>query len=185
MATFDIDKTLTFTVGADAISDYNGDDFTTSLSVHGYIRGPWLWMVVPTDATEVDSLAAASDSVVTEANIAQNGVNEGETVGQLQWRSGPIVSTERSCREFCNLSLFVRHCRTVCWENNLNDTANLLGFGTGDNIEAHTAYALINLVSPRNQGGTMKVLSGDTFKVWLNGEGNPQRSCNKPWVPES
>ena len=167
---FDIDKTLTFTVGADAISDYNGDDFTTSLSVHGYIRGPWLWMVVPTDATEVDSLAAASDSVVTEANIAQNGVNEGETVGQLQWRSGPIVSTERSCREFCNLSLFVWHCRTVCWENNLNDTANLLGFGTGDNIEAHTAYALINLVSPRNQGGTMKVLSGDTFKVWLNGE---------------
>ena len=167
---FDIDKTLTFTVGADAISDYNGDDFTTSLSVHGYMQGPWLWMVVPTDATEVDSLAAASDGAVTEANIAQNGVNEGETVGQLQWRSGAIVSTERSCREFCNLSLFVWHCRTVCWENNLNDTANLLGFGTGDNIEAHTAYALINLVSPRNQGGTMKVLSGDTFKVWLNSE---------------
>ena len=167
---FDIDKTLTFTVGADAISDYNGDDFTTSLSVHGYMQGPWLWMVVPTDATEVDSLAAASDGAVTEANIAQNGVNEGETVGQLQWRSGAIVSTERPCREFCNLSLFVWHCRTVCWENNLNDTANLLGFGTGDNIEAHTAYALINLVSPRNQGGTMKVLSGDTFKVWLNGE---------------
>ena len=167
---FDIDKTLTFTVGADAISDYNGDDFTTSLSVHGYVQGPWLWMVVPTDATEVDSLAAASGDAVTEVHIAQNGVNEGDTVGQLQWRSGPIVSTERSCRKFCNLSLFVWHCRTVCWENNLNDTANLLGFGTGDNIEAHTAYALINLVSPRNQGGTMKVLSGDTFKVWLNGE---------------
>ncbi len=167
---FDIDKTLTFTVGADAISDYNGDDFTTSLSVHGYMQGPWLWMVVPTDATEVDSLAAASGDAVTEVHIAQNGVNEGDTVGQLQWRSGPIVSTERSCRKFCNLSLFVWHCRTVCWENNLNDTANLLGFGTGDSIEAHTAYALINLVSPRNQGGTMKVLSGDTFKVWLNGE---------------
>ena len=167
---FDIDKTLTFTVGADAISDYNGDGFTTSLSVHGYVQGPWLWMVVPTDATEVDSLAAASGDAVTEVHIAQNGVNEGDTVGQLQWRSGPIVSTERSCRKFCNLSLFVWHCRTVCWENNLNDTANLLGFGTGDNIEAHTAYALINLVSPRNQGGTMKVLSGDTFKVWLNGE---------------
>ena len=167
---FDIDKTLTFTVGADAISDYNGDGFTTSLSVHGYVQGPWLWMVVPTDATEVDSLAAASGDAVTEVHIAQNGVNEGDTVGQLQWRSGPIVSTERSCRKFCNLSLFVWHCRTVCWENNLNDTANLLGFGTGDNIEAHTAYALINLVSPQSQNGTMKVLSGDTFKVWLNGE---------------
>ena len=167
---FDTDKTLTFTVGADAISNYNGDDFTVDISIHGYIQGPWLWMVVPTDATEVDSLAAASDDAVTEAHIAQNGVNEGDTVGQLQWRSGTIASTERSCREFCNLGVFVRHCRTVCWENNLNDTLNRLGFGTGDDIKAHTAYALIHLVSPRNQDGTMEMLSGDTFKVWLNGE---------------
>ena len=167
---FDTDKTLTFTVGADAISDYNGDAFTDDISIHGYIQGPWLWMVVPTDATEGDSLAAASDDAVTEAHIAQNGVNEGDTVGQLQWRSGTIGSTERSCRKFCNLGVFVRHCRTVCWENNLNDTLNRLGFGTGDDIKAHTAYALIHLVSPRNQDGIMEVLSGDTFKIWLNGE---------------
>ena len=168
---FDTDKTLTFTVEADAISGYNGDALTDDISILGYIQGPWLWMIVPTDPTEVDSLAATSDGAVTEAHIAQNGVNEGDTVGQLQWISGTIASTVRTCRKFCGGGLFGTQCRTVCWENNLNDTANRLRFravGSG-NMKAHTAYALIHLVSPQNQEGTLKVLSGDTFKVWLNG----------------
>ena len=134
------------------------------------INGPWLWMVVPTDPIEVDSLAAASDGGVTEVHIAENGVNEGDTVGQLQWRSSTITSTVKACRRFCGWGIFGTKCKTVCWENNLNDLANRVGFGTSGNAKAHTAYALINLVSPQNQDGTMKVLSGDTFKVWLNGE---------------
>ena len=62
-------------------------------------------------------------------------------------------------------------CVNLCWFNNINDTLNALGFGTGRNIEAHTAYALINLVSPSNQDDAiMGVKSGDATKIWLNGE---------------
>ena len=171
------DKTLTFTVAANALSDYSGNDLMADISINGYIQGPWLWMAVPTGtedendvSTEIDSLASASGGAVTEADIAQKGVNEGDTVGQLQWRNDVIASTEQNCRKFCGFGLFWSNCTNACWENNLNDTLNRLGFGTDENIKAHTAYALIHLVSPSDQNGTMQVLSSDTVKVWLNGK---------------
>ena len=42
--------------------------------------------------------------------------------------------------------------------------------GTDQNTKAHTAYALINLISPYEQrDAVMEVKSGDAVKVWLNG----------------
>ena len=141
------------------------------------IDGPWLWMVVPTDveegidiSPETDSLDAASGGVVTEAHIAQNGVTEGATVGDLEWKSDTLTASHRACEEFSGFGFFGIQTKTECWHNNINDTVKPLGYGTEDDMVGHTAYALINLFSPRNAVGTMYMRSGDAVKVWLNGE---------------
>ena len=151
----DADTTLTFTVNARAIAGYDGPPLTAQIPVAGTIdiQGPWLWMAVPTDpnarigvSTEFDSLAKASNNRVTETDVAIRGVNEGESIGQFQWRSGSIGYTQAACEVFCVRELFGR-CATLCWWNNVKDTLSSVGFGVGDNMNAHTAYALINLVS--------------------------------------
>ena len=151
-----------------------------------HLQGTWLWMVVPTNAVDgrdIDSLAAASNGVVTETHVAQNGVNAGDAVGGLQWTRSGIRWSEQQCRkysvtrepnallQFLTLGLLEDECidPTVCWSDNINSVVSDLGMGTGDNTKAHTAYALINLVSARDQNTTMWVQSGDTITVWLNG----------------
>ena len=175
----DTDTTLTFTVAASAIAEYDGPPLTAQIPVVDAIdiQGPWLWMAVPTDpnvgggvSTETDSLAEGSNGGITETDVAKKGVNEGDIIGQFQWRSGSIRNTHEECEEFCAATIF-GGCATLCWLNNINVILNPLGFGTGGNIEAHTAYALINLVSPSNQdNAVMGVKSGDAIKIWLNGE---------------
>ena len=159
-------------------------DQTTATQDH--LQGPWLWMVVPTNAIDgrnVDSLAAASNGTVTETHVAQNGVNEGDTVGELQWTPSRIDWSKHRCRKYkvertpnpllalLTLGILQDECidPTVCWANNINNVVSDLGMGTRVNTEEHTAYALINLISPRNQDTTMWVQSGDTITVWLNG----------------
>ena len=172
------DATLTFTVGADAIADYDGPALTAEILVREgnpfEMKGPWLWMVVPTDpsaltglSAEIDSLATASGGVITEADLAQNGVSEGDTIGDRQWLSSDI-QPRRLCRTYD-----ISFCPdpTVCWANNINDVISALGMGTGANTKEHTAYALINLISPREQKDVnLKVSSSDAIKVWLNGD---------------
>ena len=227
----DADATLTFTVGAAAIANYNGpaltaNVFVTTSNERGEapttqnqeepvsvsttvveIQGPWLWMVVPTDptagggiSTEIDSLADASGGSITETHIAQNGVNEGDAIGQLHWRSSEIHWSEHQCREYeverrptiipGFLSLpDVCINPTVCWANNINNVIRPLDMGTGQNTKAHTAYALINLILPYEQtDAVMKVKSGDAVKVWLNGnvvhrEAAESLGCRKIDVP--
>ena len=61
--------------------------------------------------------------------------------------------------------------------------------GTGQNTKAHTAYALINLISPYEQtDAVMTMRSGDAVKVWLNGnvvhrEAAENLGCRKIDVP--
>ncbi len=178
----DTDTTLIFTVEASAIAEYDGLPLTAQIPVTDAIdiQGPWLWIVAPTDpnagggvSTESDSLAELTDNEITETDVAQNGVNEGDIIGQFQWTSGLINNTHEACKQFCSVSFFGigRGCATLCWLNNINDVFNALGFGTGGNIKSHTAYALINLVSPSNQNNAvMGVKSGDAIKIWLNGD---------------
>ena len=178
----DTDTTLTLAVEASAIAGYDGPPLTAQIPVTDAIdiyniAGPWLWMAAPTDpnagdgvSTEIDSLAEASNNGVTETDVAKNSVNEGDIIGQFQWTSGSIGYTHEVCEEFCSRGLF-SGCATLCWLNNINHLFNIIGFGTGDNIKAHTAYGLVNLVAPSDQdNAVIGVKSGDTIKIWLNGE---------------
>ena len=123
------------------------------------ITGPWLWMIAPTESgkggaksIDIDSLAVASDGIVTEMDVATNGVAEGDLVGDLAWTLGTIA-TEASYPA-----------------GNINDLMNDIGLTDGS-VDEHSSYALINLVSDTDQSDvTMQVGSDDAIKVWLNGE---------------
>ena len=119
------------------------------------ITGPWLWMIAPTETGQggaksinVDSLAEVSNGIVTEADVATNGANEGDSVGNLVWTLGEISATG----------------------NNITDLINEIGLGRGD-VNDHSSYALITLESTRVQSDvTMAAGSDDAIKIWLNGE---------------
>jgi hypothetical protein len=118
------------------------------------IEGPWLWMVAPTlpgqggrDSTNVDSLSEASNGKVTESQIAKEGPKEGSTVGKYKWAALKIPPTGG---------------------DNINPIANTIG--APGNVEDHSAYAWINVVSGSDQKVCMAVGSDDSVKVWLNGK---------------
>ena len=129
------------------------------------ITGPWLWMIAATEsgqggaaATDIDSLAEASGGDVTEEMIANNGANEGDAVGDLEWTLGEISETGG---------------------NNVNDTVTEIGLGEGD-VNDHSSYALITLESDSDQDGVdMRVGSDDSVKVWLNGEEVHKNAVNR------
>ena len=131
-----------------------------------YIAGPWLWMIAPTEpeqgganSTDVDSLAVASDGDITEIDIATNGANGGDFIGNYAWtlselRFNGIENTYDFAGEVDNLS----------------DVFSKLGWADGEMID-YSAYGLITLESARAQNGVkMYVGSDDSVKVWLNGE---------------
>ena len=165
------DGTLTFTIPWSRTRDYKGPrstPLTAQIPVKDSVnmRGPWLWMAVPTNdenekgiSMEIDSLAAASNGTAKEADIAKNGVNAGDSVGALQWIDGNLILPAYS-----SWSIWSSEA------DNLNETLNLLGFGTGDAIIGHTAYALTYVISPSNQQGTLYVKTNGGLKVWLNGQ---------------
>ncbi|MCG9133905.1 T9SS type A sorting domain-containing protein [Candidatus Poribacteria bacterium] len=168
------DGTLTITVGADAIAGYNGPAFTTQISVsdttepriltekpvesdYDHIEGPWLWMIAPGGDIDADNLSGASDGVITEARIAQSGVNEGDHFNDLQWTSGRLLPTT-----VCGIF--------VCSSENVINVVKEIGLTDKDQLNSYSAYALINIASPRDQNDVlMGVGSDDSIKVWLNG----------------
>ena len=120
------------------------------------IRGPWLWVIVPTGElsgseaadSDIDFLAQASGDKVTEEMVASQGAVKGDSVGKKEWKVGDL--SQRG-------------------GNNINELVNEIGLGI-DDINHHVAYGSILLDSPREQQTTMFVGSGDAVKVWLNGE---------------
>ena len=162
---FDADAILTFTVGSDAIANYNGPALIAQVSVTavddinygGHIEGPWLWMIAPGGNIHVDNLSAASKGEITEAQIAQNGVSEGEHFGSLQWTSGRLLPTK-----VCGIFL--------CSSDNVLNVVREIGLTDKAQLHGYSAYALININSPRAQNNVqMGVGSDDSVKVWLNG----------------
>ena len=113
-------------------------------------------MIAPTEpgqgganSNDVDSLAAASNGDVTEAEVAANSAKEGDAVGNYVWTLGKIAETG---------------------SNNVNDLINAIGMAPGD-VNHHSSYALITLESVTAQSNvTMRVGSDDAIKVWLNEE---------------
>lgn len=125
-----------------------------------YIEGPWLWMIAKGANIKTDYLAITSQGAITERYVAEHGINEHDTVGQLRWTRGRIRPTV-DCL-FWILG---------CYANNVNEVVNEIGLSAERNLDYHTAYALINVISPRNQTSVqMGVGSDDAVKVWLNGE---------------
>ena len=50
----------------------------------GFIQGPWLWMIASGSNVNTDYLAVESEGAITETQVAENGVNEGDNLGELQ-----------------------------------------------------------------------------------------------------
>ena len=125
-----------------------------------YIEGPWLWMIAKGANINTDYLAITSRGAITERYVAEHGINEHDTLGQLRWTRGRIRPTVD-----CLFWIF------GCYSNNVNKVINEIGLSANQNLDYHTAYALINVVSPRHQRNIrMGVGSDDAVKVWLNGE---------------
>ena len=168
------DGTLTFTVGPDAIAGYNGPALTDQVSVsdstepriltekliesdYDHIEGPWLWMIAPGGDIDMDNLSEASEGVITEPQIAQNGVNEGDHFNELQWTSGRLLPTK-----VCGIFL--------CSSDNVINVVREIRLTDSHQLDQYSAYALINISSPRDQNDVlMGVGSDDSIKVWLNG----------------
>ena len=130
---------------------------THNVDAQEKITGPWLWMITPTEwgkggaaSINIDSLAVASHGVVTEADVARNGVNPGDTVGDYAWTFSEISPTD---------------------PNNINEVINQIGWSSDPQRGQYSSYALITLESDRVQSEVvMRVGSDDAIKVWLNGE---------------
>ena len=134
---------------------------------YDYIKGPWLWMIAPGSDIDTDYLAVESDDAITEAQVAQNGVNEGDTLGELQWTSGRIHPSYR-CGWF------------LCRSNNVQHVVNVTGLSSVQNLNHYTAYAFINIVSPDDQNNVrMGVGSDDAVKIWLNGKVVHRNNVNR------
>ncbi|MDE0010800.1 MAG: dockerin type I domain-containing protein [Candidatus Poribacteria bacterium] len=130
---------------------------TITVEAQDYIRGPWLWMIAPGSNIDTDYLAIESGGAITETQITQNGVNEGDKLGELQWTSERIQPST--------------HCGWfLCASNNVQHVVNATGLSSVQNLSHHTVYAFINIVSPRDQNNVrMGVGSDDAVKIWLNG----------------
>ena len=123
--------------------------------VHNSIRGPWLWMIAPTeqnqggkDSTHIDSLAVITGYTVNENTVSKYGANEGDTVGDYAWTLGEIPPN-----------------------GNINTMLVNIGMTENTDLDNFTSYALITLVSETDQPNVMmRVRSDDSIKVWLNGE---------------
>ena len=126
-------------------------------SDYDHIEGPWLWMIAPGGDIDMDNLSEASEGVVTETQIAQNGINEGDHFNDLQWTSGRLLPT-KVCGFF------------LCSSDNVINVVREIGLTDKDQLSSYSAYALINISSPRDQNDVlMGVGSDDSIKVWLNG----------------
>lgn len=117
-------------------------------------------MIASGEKVDDDQLAVASKGKFTENLVAEYGVNEGDTVGRLRWTRGRIRPTVD-----CLIGNW------LCNSDNVNDVINEIGLSADRRINYHAAYALINIISPRDRKNVaMGVGSDDGVKVWLNGD---------------
>ena len=128
------------------------------------LEGPYLWMIAPTavgqggaNSTDVDSLDEASGGRVTEEKTAMWGPREGDKVGDYRWTKGSIAPTGGG---------------------NLNNMLTEIGLTDGD-VDDHTAYGYINLVSPSAQEARGYIGTDDSSKVWVNGKQVQRHSGNQ------
>ena len=125
------------------------------------IEGPWLWVLVPDESLDgsTDLLSKASDSTVTEQQIATNGVSPADEVGGYVWTPLKISASGN---------------------NNITTMTRALGWNGNNRV----IYGFIALDSPQKQNTKMFVGSDDAVMVWLNGKlvhGNITRRSAKDY----
>ncbi|MDP6599345.1 MAG: carboxypeptidase regulatory-like domain-containing protein [Candidatus Poribacteria bacterium] len=121
------------------------------------IEGPWLWMIAPAEepgrggsqATDFDSLQAASDGVVTEDIVAERGAMPGQKIGDYAWTWGTI---------------------TPSGSNNIQETVNRIELSQNGDLNYISSYALLVFNAEEERNVTMRVGSDDSVKIWLNGK---------------
>ena len=146
---------------SDELPNDPSDEVPNIVKANTPIRGPWLWMIAPTEpgrggaaSTNVDSLAVASGGAVTEADVAANGATEGDIVGDYAW----------TLAEFPEKNNFNQ------FNGNINQLLVTAGVTENPYLDNFTSYALIVLESITDQSDViMRVGSDDSIKVWLNG----------------
>ena len=152
----DIEPTLILDISG-GVTDVPDKNYTS-------IRGPWLWMIAPTeenmggkDSTHIDSLAVVSANTVNEETVSKYGEKEQESFGDYMWTLGEIPP-------------------------NGNINTMFLDIGMTDNTDLNhvTSYAFTTLVSETDQPNVMmRVRSDDSIKVWLNGEVVSSNAINR------
>jgi hypothetical protein len=130
-------------------------------SAQDKIEGPWMWMIVESPpggggaaVTNDDGIKEATGGKLTEKDVAKNGVTPDimkvKFKNDYKWTGGEIAPIGG---------------------NNINDMLLKIKLGPGGDINDHCSYAVINVVSTKEQRGvTARVGSDDSIKVWLNGE---------------
>ena len=115
----------------------------------------WLWMIVPTESGKggetsihIDSLCEASQGTVIETLVASHGAKEDDRVGNYKWTSEKISA-----------------------DGNINQTLTNIGWANqNEDVNDHSAYALLQISVPFPLTVPMHVGGDDAVKVWLNGE---------------
>lgn len=162
---FDTDSILTFTVGADAIVDYNGTALTAQIPVtvsieqdppaddpeeteppptYDYIQGPWLWMIAEGSDIDTDYLSTLSNGEVSEVLISMNGVKSGDLLGDLPW-TPEVIPSSIHCETEWVFIVPVHRCKS----NNVQHVVNATGLSAVQDLNHYTAYAFMNIISDR------------------------------------
>ncbi len=124
------------------------------------IAGPWLWMTLPAEADEnvihTDYLAKASNSKVTEEQIATVGASERTVIGESVWSVGTLEPYKVN----------------GTWSNvdNLERLLNSQEAIEFRNDENFVVYGSIILYSPRRQQTKIFMGASHPRKVYLNSD---------------
>ena len=151
-----------------------GEESTPTSKTHDYIQGPWLWMIAEGSDIDTDYLSTLSNGEVSEALISISGVRSGDILGDLQWTPEVITSSVHCATEWVFI-VPVHRCKS----NNVQHVVNATGLSTVQDLNHYTAYAFMNIISPRDQAVKMGVGSDDSIKVWLNGQVVHRNNTNR------
>ena len=147
---------------------------TPTSEAYDYIQGPWLWMIAEGSDIDTDYLSTLSNGEVSEALTSIDGVRSGDTLGDLQWTPEVITSSVHCATEWIFI-VPVHRCKS----NNVQHVVNATGLSTVQDLNHYTAYAFLNIISPRDQTVRMGVGSDDSIKVWLNGQVVHRNNTNR------
>ncbi len=123
------------------------------------IAGPWLWLTLPANVDEdgllTDYLAEASNSQITEEQVATLGASEGTVIGESVWSFGTLEPYKVN----------------GLWSNvdNLERVLNSQETIEFPNDENFVVYGSIAVYSPKTQQTKIFIGASHPREVYLNG----------------